>query len=403
MNSRGKETVPERRLFEVYATFTKLGLVAFGGPAAHLALFRTVFTAERGWLSEARYDALMALCQFLPGPGSSQTAAAIGYERAGRLGALAALIGFATPSLILMGLAGWGVTAFADVIGSGVIGGLLAAAAAVVANAVLSMARSQAASLPGAVIAALAFMLVLAASLAPVPLAVVQPAVIALGALAGVCTMRPAAPPARGGQKPDGARQAWIWLAVFAAGLIALPLIAGTGEAALLADTAYRAGALVFGGGHVVLPLLEAGAVPDLVDKERFLAGYGLAQAIPGPLFTFSAFLGAAAAETPLQAAVFAALAGLSIFAPGLFLVYAALPVWDRLQDVGWARAAIAGAAAAVTGVLGAALIDPVLLAVPREIAAYAILAAGFASLRWARLSPPLVIAASGLAGWLLL
>ncbi|MEQ8405722.1 MAG: chromate efflux transporter [Oceanicaulis sp.] len=394
--------MPDRPVFEVYATFTKLGLVAFGGPAAHLALFRTVFTHERGWVSEARFDTLMALCQFLPGPGSSQTAAALGHERAGRLGALAAMAGFATPSLILMGLAGWGVTVFAELIGSGVIGGLLAAAAAVVANAVLSMVRTQAASPAGAGIAAAAFALVLSTSLAPVPLAVIQPVVIALGALAGALAMR-APNNARSDSARKGVGQTIGWLAVFAVPLAGLPLLAGAGEAALLADTAYRAGALVFGGGHVVLPLLGAGAVPELIDQERFLAGYGLAQAIPGPLFTFAAFLGAAAAETPLQAAGYAALAGLSIFAPGLLLVYAALPVWDRLQSARGARAAIAGAAAAVTGVLGAALIDPVVLAVPREVAAYAILSGAFIALRWGKFAPPLVIAASGAAGWLAL
>ncbi|MGJ3231332.1 MAG: chromate efflux transporter [Oceanicaulis sp.] len=395
--------MPRGSVFEVYATFLRLGLIAFGGPAAHLALFRTVFTEKLGWLSAQRYDSLMALCQFLPGPGSSQTAAAIGHERAGRAGALAAMIGFATPSLVLMGLAGWGVGAFAALIGSGVIGGLLAAAAAVVANAVLSMARTQAASPAGAAIAILAFAAVLGASLAPVPLTAVQPLVIALGGLAGLALMRPGAPPRGAAMDGAGWGQAAAWFALFAVLLAGLPLLAGSGEAARLADTVYRAGALVFGGGHVVLPLLEAGAVPELVDEDRFLAGYGLAQAIPGPLFTFAAYLGAAAAETPLEAAAYALLAGLTIFAPGLFLVYAALPVWSRLERLAWARAAISGAAAAVTGVLGAALIDPVLLSVPRTPAAYAILAAAFAALRWGKVPPPFVIGLAGAAGWVLL
>jgi len=397
---------------EVYTTFLRLGLVAFGGPTAHLALFRTVFTKQRAWLSEARFDSVMALCQFLPGPGSSQTAAAIGWERAGRAGALAAMAGFATPSLVLMGFAGWGVTAFADLVGSGVIGGLLSAAAAVVANAVLAMAQRQAASLAGTVVAGLTFITVVAAGLSAVPLAAVQPAMIVLGGLAGAVVFKNADPGGDQGGDPGGGRarrepgrgrDAVVWLAAFAALLAGLPFLAAGGDAAALADTAYRAGALVFGGGHVVLPLLQAGAVPELVDQERFLAGYGLAQAIPGPLFTFAAFLGAATAETPLEAAAYALLAGAMIFAPGLLLVYAALPAWSRLQTDKRARSAIAGAAAAVTGVLAAALIDPVLLAVPREPAAFAILTAAFFALRWGGVAPPLVILAAGLAGWTLL
>lgn len=403
MNTRGKETVRAGTVIEVYTTFLKLGFVAFGGPAAHLALFRTVFTRERGWVGEARYDTLMALCQFLPGPGSSQTAAALGHERAGRAGAAAAMIGFATPSIMIMGLAGWGLMAFQDLIGPGITGGLLAAAAAVVANAVISMARSQAASLAGAMIAAGAGLAVLLAGLTTLPVAAVQPLAIGLGALAGAFTLKQAAPARAAAPGGAGAGGALLWLGVFAALLIALPLLAGTGEAGRLADTAYRAGALVFGGGHVVLPLLEAGAVPELVDEERFLAGYGLAQAIPGPLFTFSAFLGAAAAETPAEAAGYALLAGAMIFLPGLLLVYAMLPVWNRLERLTFARRAIAGAGAAVTGVLAAALVDPVLPAVPREAEAAAILAAAFVMLRWGRVPPPLVIALSGVSGWLLL
>ncbi|MFP4519193.1 MAG: chromate efflux transporter [Oceanicaulis sp.] len=404
MNTRGKETVRARRVFEVYAVFTTLGLVGFGGPAAHLALFRTVFTQKRRWLDAARYDSLVALCQFLPGPGSSQTAAAVGWERAGRLGALAAILGFATPSLILMGLAGWGAAAFADRLDRGVIGGLLAGAAAVVAGAVMSMARTQAATPARAAIAGIAFALVLGATLSPVPLAAVQPGVVALGALGGFAVLgRRGSGPSASRRTPAPWRGVMVWLFLFTGLLIALPWLAQTGEAGRLADTAYRAGALVFGGGHVVLPLVQAGAVPALIEEETFLAGYSLAQAIPGPLFTFSAFLGAAAADTPLQAAAYGLIAGLAIFAPGLFLVFAVLPVWNRLEAMAGASAAVAGASAAVTGLLGAALIDPVLLAVPASLAGYVILAGALIALRALKAPPPLVIVACGLAGWGLL
>lgn len=399
----GKETVRVNAVFQVAAVFFSLGFVAFGGPAAHLALFREVFTQKRAWLDARRYDELMALCQFLPGPGSSQTAAAIGWVRAGPLGALTAMAAFAAPSILVMGLAGWGLTAFVGEAGSGAVGGLLAGAAAVVAGAVLSMARRQAATPVAAAIAAASLVVLLAAGASPLPLAAVQPGVIALGALAGGLWLSGAQESRPDFASGSGAIRAGLaWLSVFVVLLAGLPVLAGTGEAGRLADAAYRAGALVFGGGHVVLPLLEAGAVPDLVDEQTFLAGYGLAQAIPGPLFTFAAYIGAAAADTPLEAAGYVLLAVGAIFAPGLILVYAALPVWGRLKDSRRARGALRGAAAAVTGVLAAALVDPVLPAVPREPAAYGILAVAFLALRF-RAPPPLVMLGCALAGWLAL
>lgn len=403
MTRLGKETVRVNAVFQVATVFFSLGCVAFGGPAAHLALFREVFTQKRAWLDAQRYDELMALCQFLPGPGSSQTAAAIGWVRAGPIGALAAMAAFAAPSLLIMGLAGWGLTAFVGEARNDAIGGLLAGAAAVVAGAVLSMARSQAATPAGAGIAAASFLVLLAAGASPLPLTAVQPGVIALGALAGglwLCGPHETRPDRK--SRPGAIRAGLAWLSLFVVLLAGLPLLAGTGEAGRLADTAYRAGALVFGGGHVVLPLLEAGAVPDLVDEQSFLAGYGLAQAIPGPLFTFAAYIGAAAAETPLEAAAYGLIAAGAIFAPGLILVYAALPVWGRLKGSRRARGALKGAAAAVTGVLAAALVDPVLLAVPRQPAAYGILAAAFLALRL-KAPPPLVMLGCALGGGLAL
>ncbi|XBQ16302.1 MAG: chromate efflux transporter [Oceanicaulis sp.] len=403
MIGSGKETVRSGTLAEVFFVFLRLGLVGFGGPAAHLALFRTVFTGERRWLEPAAYDELMALCQFLPGPGSSQTAAAVGWVRAGPLGGVVAMTAFALPSLAIMGLAGWGAVAFAELIGTGLLAGLLAAAAGVVANAVLTMARTQAASVPGAVIAFAAFAVVLFAGGFEWPLTGVQPAMILLGALAGLAFAAAPGPAEEGAVRGGGRRGAIAALVVFAGLLAGLPLVAGEDRALMLADAVYRAGALVFGGGHVVLPLLEAGVVPDLVEEEAFLAGYGLVQAVPGPLFTFSAFIGAAAADGPAQALGYAALAAASIFLPGLLLVYAALPFWAQLKSSAAARRALSGAASAVTGILAAALIDPVIVSVPAEPIAYLIAIAAFLALRFIKAPPPLVVLACGAAGFVLL
>ena len=405
MTAAGKETVPVSVLGGVFWAFFRLGLIAFGGPAAHLGLFRETLVRRDRWVSEAVYDEILALCQFLPGPGSSQTAAALGWMRAGPLGALAALTGFALPAAAIMGMAGYGVAAHGDLIPDGVRAGLLAAAAAVVGAAVVSMASSQARRPAGAGLAVFGLAATLASSASAMPLAMVQPGVIALAAVFGAWMLRPAnqAQIAEPAPRKGRARGALMALAVFTAGLSLLPLIAGEGRLFALADAVFRAGALVFGGGHVVLPLLEAGTVPEFLDQETFLAGYGLAQSIPGPVFTFAAFLGAAAGEGAASALLYAGVAVVAIFAPGLLLVFAVLPAWARLKANVYAAGALAGAAACVTGILAAAFIDPVLTSLPADWRAYAIAAAGFVALKGAKAAPPFVVGACALAGWLVL
>lgn len=405
MSPAGKESVPLRPIPSVFFTFLRLGVLGFGGPAAHLGLFREMLVRRAGWVSEKVYDELVALCQFLPGPGSSQTAAALGWVRAGPFGAVAALTGFAMPTVMIMGLAGYGAANFGEQIPSGVRIGLLAAAAAVVGSAVLSMAQLQARRPAGAALAVFGLAASLSGAVSALPLVAVQPVVIALGAAAGYVFLRPSksADEAEPAPRSGRARGALVAAGVFAALLIALPLLAGEGRLIALADAIYRAGALVFGGGHVVLPLLDAGTVPEFLDRETFLSGYGLAQSIPGPVFSFSAFIGAAAGEGPAGAALFALVAVAAIFTPGLLLVFAVLPVWARLKQNPAAGGALAGAAAVVTGVLAAAFINPVVTSLPVDGRAYALALAGFAGLRLFNAPAPLVVAASaGLGAFIL-
>lgn len=341
---------------EVFGAFLKLGLTAFGGPVAHLGYFREEFVARRKWLDEAAYADLVALCQFLPGPASSQAGLALGLIRAGLPGALAAWTAFTLPSALLMALAalgiGWlsgegGVTADA-------LSGLKAAAVAVVAMALWGMARSLTPDAPRATIAVAA-----AAIVALVGGAGAQVAAIVLGGVAGLIVVKAEdRPQASAIPLPFGRAWALAALAAFLVLLAGLPLLTGIHLVDLFGSV-YTAGALVFGGGHVVLPLLQAEVVePGWVSRETFLAGYGLAQAVPGPLFTFAAYLGMAS-DGWIGAAV--ALAG--IFLPAWLLVFAALPFWASLRAESRAQKALAGVNAAVVGLLAAAFYDPVFTA----------------------------------------
>lgn len=349
--------------------FLKLGLTSFGGPVAHLGYFRTEFVQRRRWLSEAAYAELVALCQFLPGPASSQVGMALGLQRAGYAGAAAAWAGFTLPSAIALIVLALGLAQFgtASPWVQGALQGLKVVAVAVVAQAVWGMARTLT---PDAPRRALAVATAALALLWPAPWT--QVGLIALAGALGACGLLGA----RGVPQGDRAaaeslggtstRLAVLWLALFVALLPGLPLLAAltTGSDAhagvALVDAFYRAGALVFGGGHVVLPLLQAEAVPTgWVSREQFLAGYGAAQAVPGPLFTFAAFLGAARAETPTGwVGGFMALG--AIFAPAFLLVAGALPFWERLRHNRRARQALSTINAAVVGLLLAGLIDPV-------------------------------------------
>lgn len=372
---------------------------------AHLAYFREAFVERRRWLSEKAYADLMALCQFLPGPASSQVSMALGLQRAGFGGMFAAWFAFTLPSVVLLVAFAYGVAWAGDLSDAGWVHGLKAAAVAVVAHAVLGMARTLTPDAPRATIAGLAAVTVL---LAPNPLVLV--AVIAAAGLIGLAWLRPpteqhTAADAFSVAVPKAA--AITCLAAFFLLLAGLPLLAGLSTSAVVgvADTFYRAGALVFGGGHVVLPLLQAETVgTGLIDADVFLAGYGAAQAVPGPLFTFSGFLGASAA-TGSAALVAAAVAVVAIFLPGGLLVVGTLGWWEKLRSSPTARRAMQGFNAAVVGILAAALYDPVFTAGVLEVGieAMAVAIAAFIGLNMWKVPAWAVVIGAGLLGWIVL
>jgi chromate transporter len=386
---------------EVLRAALRLGLTSFGGPIAHLGYFRQEYVVRRHWLDEVRFGDLVALGQFLPGPASSQVGIAVGAERAGLRGGLAAWLGFTLPSALVMGALGLGVAG--GLLGGGAwVEGLKLAAVAVVAHAVWSMARALAPDLPRAGLALAAAALALAYA---TPFT--QVGLILLGAIVGLVLLPRLGVPsglpsaAGGGGPAPGRRVALVALALFAVLLLGLPLariVTGDPAVAFL-EAFYRAGALVFGGGHVVLPLLEAGVVaPGWVSQEAFLAGYGAAQAMPGPLFAFASFLGAAASGPVPGGAAGALLATIAIFLPGALLVVGALPFWHALRMRTRARAALAGVNATVVGILAAALVDPVARSGISGPADAAVAAAGFAALATGRVPPLAVVAGSVVA-----
>ncbi len=395
--------MPEHRKSEVFLTFLRLGLYAFGGPTAHFALFRRRFVQDRAWLSPAHYDGYLALCHFLPGPGSSQMAAVLGWVRAGPAGAVLAMLGFALPSLIIMTAAGITLPLLDPDLAERVGNGLMAGVAAVVAGAVWAMLKTTAKHPVALMLAgASAIALLAAGAMGGVTLWLQPGVLLACALLGGIVLSRSdsASPPT--GLRPAHRTGAVIAIALFGLLLVGFPVLADEGTALQLAGAVYRAGALVFGGGHVVLPLLEAGTVPDLVEEAEFLAGYGLAQAVPGPLFSFAAFVGAASGDAPATAVLLAGLAAGVIFLPGLLLVFAVLPIWRRLQSSRQAQGVIAGAAAGATGILTAAFVDPVLTSLPVDAGLYALAFAAVLALHGARLSPPLVMAGCATAGLVL-
>jgi chromate transporter len=365
----------------IFTIFLKLGLTSFGGPAAHLGYFRHEFVTRRCWLTEEAYADIVALCQFLPGPASSQVGFCLGLLRGhGLAGACAAWLGFTMPSaLILFAFAfafALGAGAFAGPVAEGVIHGLKLVAVAVVAHAVWGMARSLAPDARRASIALGALLIVVCAGGM-----FGQVAAIVAGALAGVWLCRAPAGPVQSHPGFRVSRHAAVAALVLFFGLLfGTPALAGwTGSPAIaLFDAFYRAGALVFGGGHVVLPLLRAELVdPGWLADDRFLAGYGVAQAVPGPLFTFAAYLGAIAFAT-LHGTAGAAIALIAIFLPGLLLVYGVIPFWSGLLSRPAARQALQGANAAVVGILGAALYEPVWTSAVLEVKDGALALAGF-------------------------
>lgn len=377
----------------------RLGLTSFGGPIAHLGYFRREYVERRAWLDEATYGDMVALSQFLPGPASSQVGIAIGTRRAGLRGGIAAWLGFTLPSAIALGLLGI-LAAHADLAGAGWVHGLKLAAVAVVAQAVLAMARTLTPDWPRRILAVLAAVAALAW---PDPF--VQVAIIGAGALFGAILLR--APPGRSlGAEPSPVRRSVGigMLVVFAVLLVGLPiLVRATGEHAVaLFESQYRAGALVFGGGHVVLPLLQSTVVdPGWVTQSQFLAGYGAAQAVPGPLFSFAAYLGAVQSLPP-AGWLGAGIALVGIFLPSFLLVWGAMPFWEALRTADRFRRALAGTNAAVVGILAAALYSPVWTSAVTRPADVVVAGAGFALLMTGRAPPIAVVALCAVAGQLL-
>ena len=376
---------------EVFAAFLKLGLTSFGGPIAHLGYFRNEFVERRKWLDETTYADLVALCQFLPGPASSQVGFCLGILRGhGLLGGLAAWFAFTIPSALILFVFAVSAAAFTGPLAEGLLHGLKLVAVAVVAQAIWGMARTLTPDRPRAAIALAAIVIVVffAGSLA-------QITAIALGACAGLWLCRGEAAPISGHLNfPTNRLGGVIALCLFMAFLLIPPgIVPATGSQGLaLFDAFYRSGALVFGGGHVVLPLLQAQVVaPGWVSNETFLAGYGLAQAVPGPLFTFAAYLGAVIGPQPNGLAG-AAIALVALLLPGMLLVYGMLPFWDALRTRPAAQAAMRGTNAAVVGILGAALYSPVWTSAVLTPHDFAIALGGFLSLTVWKVPPWIVV-----------
>ena len=380
---------------EILLVFLRLGCTSFGGPIAHLGYFRAEFVERRKWLTERAYVDLVALAQFLPGPASSQTGFGIGLMRGGLLGGLAAWTGFTLPSAALLVLFAYGAGTIADSqAGAGLLHRLKLVAVAIVAQAVMGMARSLCPDRVRASIATVALVVMLLA-----PSSFFQIGTIVAGGIAGWALCR-----GDGATVPDGLampvsrRFATICLVLFFL-LLAVAFVPAPGGAMALFDAFYRSGALVFGGGHVVLPLLRnAVVVPGWVSDNSFLAGYGAAQAVPGPLFTFAAYLGTVAGIAPGGVAG-AAVALLAIFIPGILCLMGTLPFWHGLRARPAAQAAMRGTNAAVVGLLGAALYNPLWTSAVRGPADLAVAAAAFVLLVAWRAPPLVVVVLAALTG----
>ena len=391
---------PDRSPWAVFLIFLRLGLTSFGGPIAHLGYFREEFVMRRQWLTDRSYADLVALCQFLPGPASSQVGIAIGLYRSGYAGALAAWAGFTLPSAIALILFALGTASYGDAMPSGVLHGLKVVAVAVVAQAVWGMARNLCPDAPRITIMAAATCFVLL-----VPSALAQVGVIAAAAIIGLLLFKPQQGSAHDPMPISiGRRVSLLWLTLFFALLIGLPLMAAMfpNQTLSMVDAFYRAGSLVFGGGHVVLPLLQAEVVPSgWVSNDAFLAGYGAAQAVPGPLFTFAAFLGASMNQGP-TGWLGGVICLVTIFAPSFLLVVGVLPFWERLRRNTRTRAALLGINAAVVGLLLAALYQPVWTSAIHAPQDFGLALVALVALMFWKLPPWLVVVGSGVAGGLL-
>ncbi|HEX3550287.1 MAG TPA: chromate efflux transporter [Candidatus Elarobacter sp.] len=384
---------------ELFATFLRLGLTSFGGPIAHLAYFRRTFVEQKQWLDESTFARIVAFCSVLPGPTSSQVGMLVGFTRGGPLGAFVAWLGFTAPSAILM-------VAFAAALGGaerhataawfgGLLDGLFAAAAAVVAQAVIALAASLCTDLPTKTIAVVS----LAVTLALRPYPGLQWIAIALGTVAGALLLRP--PELRHDALPIRIpRAASIASGVLFLALVAFASVPHAATGAFLA-TLIRAGALVFGGGHVVLPLLQSMIHDRLIGAANFFAGYGAVQAMPGPLNTFASFLGYANLS-PLHGLAGALVATVLIFLPSFALIFAIAPIWNRVAGAPRAAAAVRGANASVVGLLGAVLYDPVLTSIGGDWRRIAIALAAFVAISIWRIAPWIVVVSAAVLGALI-
>ena len=382
---------------DVLLAFFKLGVTCFGGPIAHIGYFREEFVVRRRWLDDQTYADLVGLCQFLPGPASSQVGFSIGLMRAGYGGGLAAWTGFTLPSAIALVLFAYGAGALSGPAGIGVLHGLKLVAVAIVGQAVWGMARTLCPDRERASIAVVAALIILFSTSS-----VAQIGAILLGGIAGLWLCRAASPASIGYVAvPVSRTVGFAALTAFFLLLIGLPVLRGfmTSQAIALFEAFYRSGALVFGGGHVVLPLLsEAFVTPGWVSDDAFLAGYGAAQAVPGPLFTFAAYLGAVVRPPPNGLAG-AALGVIAIFLPGVLILMGTLPFWDAFRKRAGAQAMMRGVNAAVVGLLGAALYNPVWTSSVRTPGDFGIALVGFVLLTVWRAPPLLVVIISALGG----
>jgi len=388
-------SVDDRRPWVIFLVFLRLGLTSFGGPVAHLGYFRQEFVSRRRWLSEAAYAELIAIAQFMPGAASSKVGMAIGLAQAGYRGALAAWLGFTLPSALLLMAFAYGLVLEGDALASGALHGLKIVAAAIVAQAVWGMARALCPDAPRRIL-----MLVAAAVALLVPGAVGQLAVIIAAGLVGTAWL---VPKVQGVADPlpiaISRRAGALWLGIFVLLLAGLPLLAHLLNSPLLSmfEVFYRTGALVFGGGHVMLPLLQAEVVPNgWLSNDLFLAGYGATQAVPGPLFTFAAFLG-----TAMAGWLGGLLCLLAIFAPSFLLLVGVLPFWARLRTRPRLQAAMAGVNAGVVGLLLATLYQPVGTAAVGNLLDFALVLLALLALMAGKLPPWSVVLAGALVGWL--
>lgn len=403
MRTATQSAAPQRRAgspLEVLLAFLKLGVTSFGGPIAHIGYFREEFVARRRWLDEPAYADLVALCQFLPGPASSQVGWSIGVIRAGYWGGPAAWAGFTLPSAIALLLFAYGAGSLAGPMGDGLLHGLKLVAVAIVAQAVWGMARALTPDPKRASIAVVAALIVLLRTGSSA-----QIAAILCGGLAGIWLCRTAATPAAKSPAqaivPVSRTVGLVALTLFFLLLAGLPLLRNLDPSSGVAlfEAFYRSGALVFGGGHVVLPLLrEAFVPPGWVSDDTFLAGYGAAQAVPGPLFTFAAYLGAIVRPSPHGLAG-AVLGLIAIFLPGVLILMGTLPFWDAFRRRARAQAIMRGVNAAVVGLLAAALFNPVWTSSVKAPADFGLVLVGFVLLTVWRTPPLVVVIISALGG----